>query len=131
MVIADSSVWITFQRQPSSEVARHLDSLLANHEIVMVGPVMTELLQGARSEEEFTFFAERLRVLSFLSVDQSTWIQAGEINFRLKRQGQTLGFADLIISAIAMQNDIPVYTTDNDYQRVPGLKLYQPKNDIP
>ena len=128
MVIADSSVWITFQRQPNSETGRQFDSLLANDEVVMVGPVMTEILQGARSEREFTFFAERLKSLTFIEVDQNTWIQAGEINFQLKKQGRTLAFADLIVSALAIQHDIPVYTDDGDFQRVPGLHLYEAKS---
>ena len=43
MVIADSSVWIDFQRGPGSEVGRELDRLLTNDEVVMVGPVLTEV----------------------------------------------------------------------------------------
>lgn len=128
MVIADTSVWITFQRQPDSDVGRRFQSLLANEEVVMVGPVLTEMLQGARSEREFTFFAERLKALAFLETDQDTWIQAAELNFRLKQQGRLMAFADLIVSALALQHDVPVYTVDRDYQRVPGLQLYEPEN---
>ena len=46
MVIADSSVWIDFQRNPDSEVGRELDHLLSNDEVAMVGPVLTEVLRG-------------------------------------------------------------------------------------
>ena len=126
MVIADSSVWIAFQRQPQSEVGRHLDSLLADDRVIMVGPVLTEILQGARTETEFSFFAERLGSLSFIEADQETWVRAGELNFQLKSQGRILAFADLIISALALQHHIPLYTVDGDFQRVPGLELYEP-----
>ena len=53
MVIADSSVWITFQRFPGSPDGREMDLLLAEDKIVMVGPVLTEVLQEAWSENEW------------------------------------------------------------------------------
>mgnify|MGYP001337460635 CR=1 FL=1 len=127
MVIADSSVWITFQRDPNSDVGRELNTLLADDEVIVVGPVLTEILQGARSDREFAFLAERLRSLAFQSTDQDTWIQAGELNFQLKREGLTLAFADLIVSALAVQHGIPVYTINGDFQRVRGLRLYEPR----
>lgn len=125
MVIADSSVWITYLRRPRSETGRHFDSLLAGDEVIMVGPVITEILQGARSESEFEFFAERLKSLPFIEVDQNTWTLAGEINLQLRLQGNMMGFADLILATIAIQHGMSVYTEDGDYDRVPGLQLYE------
>ena len=92
----------------------------------MVGPVLTEILQGARTETEFSFVAERLGSLSFIEADQETWVRAGELNFQLQSQERILAFADLIISALALQHHIPLYTVDDDFQRVPGLELYEP-----
>ena len=126
MVIADTSVWITFQRDPDSAVGRGMDSLLANDEVVMAGPVLTE---GAMSVDEFAFFAERLKSLAFLDTDQNTWVQAGELNFQLRKQGSIVAFADLIVSAIAIQHDVSVYTTDGDFERVPGLQLHEPRDN--
>ena len=70
MVIADTSVWITFQRDPRSAVGQELESLLAKDEVVMVGPVLAELLQGARSASEFELLRLHLCSLSFLETDQ-------------------------------------------------------------
>ena len=90
MVIADSSIWIDFQRDPGSEAGRELDRLLAIDEVVMVGPVLTEVLQGARSEGEFEFFASHLTALLFLETSQDTWVRAGELNYQLKQHGNIL-----------------------------------------
>ena len=125
MVIADTSVWITFQRDPRSPVGQELDSLLAEDEVVMVAPVLAELLQGARSVSQFELLRLHLSSLSFLETDQNTWTRAGELNFRLREQGLMLSFADLIISSLAMQHSIPVYTIDGDFGRVPGLALHE------
>ena len=128
MVIVDSSVWITFQRDPGSGAGRELDTLLSNDEVTMVGPVLAEILQGARSEDELEFFAQRLTALSFVEADQETWIRAGELSFRLRQQGLVLGFADLVIASLAMHHDLPVYTLDDDFRGIPGLELYSPRN---
>ena len=126
MVIADTSAWIAFQTKPDSEFGREFDALLAGDEIVMVGPVLAELLQGARSESDFSFFAERLGALAFLEADQATWIKAGELNYQLRARGRIIPMADLIVSALAIQHGIPVYTSAKDYQEVPGLQIYEP-----
>ncbi|MCH7653717.1 MAG: PIN domain-containing protein [Chloroflexi bacterium] len=126
MVIADTSAWIAFQTKPDSEFGRQFDALLAGDEIVMVGPVLAELLQGARSESDFSFFAERLGALAFLEADQATWIKAGELNYQLRARGRIIPMADLIVTALAIQHGIPVYTSAKDYQEVPGLQIYEP-----
>ena len=126
MVIADTSAWIAFQTKPDSKFGREFDSLLSRDEIVMVGPVLAELLQGARSEEEFSFFAERLSALAFLEADQDTWIRAGQLNYGLRARGRMISMVDLIVSALAIQHSIPVYTSSRDYQEIPGLRIYKP-----
>ena len=126
MVIADSSVWIVFQRDPDSAVGRDMDSLLGEGKVVMVGPVLAEILQGSRSENEFAFFADRMTALPFLDAEQNTWLQVGGLSFHLRKRGLTVAFADLIIAALAIQHGVPVYTLDQDFQRIPGLQLYEP-----
>ena len=124
MVIADTSIWITLQRRPESRVGRHMEGLLASGEITMVGPVLTEVLQGARTDSELDFFANRLGLLEFVDTDTDTWIQAGRINYELKRQGRMLALADVVIAALSIQHGIPLYTTDRDFNRIPSLHLY-------
>ena len=126
MVIADSSVWISFQRSPHSVTGRELDSLLHARDVVMVGPVLAEILQGSRTQREFAFYASRLTALDYLETDQQTWVELGRVGAELKRKGKTVGFADLIISSLAIQHSLPVYTVDGDFKQVPGVRLYAP-----
>ena len=90
----------------------------------MVGPVLAELLQSARSVSEFELLRLHLGSLSFLDADQDTWTRAGELNFHLREQGLMLAFADLIIASLGVQHGIPVYTVDGDFGRVPDLALH-------
>ncbi len=101
-----------------------LDRLLANDEVFMVGPVLAELLQGTRSSSEFVFFASRLTQLPFLEAHQDTWVRAGELNYLLRQEGRMLALCDLVISALALEHDMAVFSLDNDFNRVPGLRRH-------
>jgi predicted nucleic acid-binding protein len=126
MIIADTSVWIAYQRDPASEIGSEFESLLITGSIAMVGPVMAEILHGCRSDVEYDFYVGRLDGPQFLDTDQETWVLVGELGYRLRRHGVTVPFSDLVISALAIQNGLPVYTLDEDFQRIPGLELYEP-----
>ncbi len=126
MVIADSSVWIDFQRDPQSEAGQELDRLLAAGEVVMVGPVLTEIIHGSRSVNELEFFATRLTALPFLESTQQTWVKAGKLNYLLKREGNVLALGDLMIASLALEHDMPLYSLDGDFDRVPGLQRHRP-----
>ena len=90
----------------------------------MVGPVLTEILQGARSSSELVFFASRLTHLPFLETKQDTWVKAGELNNLLRSSGRMLALSDLVIAAIALEHDVPVYSLDSDFDRVPELRRH-------
>ena len=126
MVIADSSIWIDFQRDPGSETGRELDRLLDADEVVMVGPVLTEVLQGARSEGELEFFSSHLTALLFLETSQETWVRAGELNYQLRQSGNMLSVGDLVISTLGLQHDMAVYSLNGDFDRVAGLRRHAP-----
>lgn len=126
MLIADTSVWIDFQRDPQSEVGQELDRLLAAGEVVMVGPVLTEIIQGSRSVNELEFFATRLTALPFLEATQQTWVNAGHLNHLLRQEGKLMALGDLVIASLALEHDMPLYSLDGDFDRVPGLQRHRP-----
>ena len=126
MVVIDTSAWIKYLRDPDSESGRVTDSLLLGREVVMVGMVLAEVLQGARTRRELDILRDRLTALRFLHTDQETWISVGELALHLRERGAMIPITDLIIAAVAMRHNEPVYTLDDHFQRVPGLQLYGP-----
>lgn len=50
-----------------------------------------------------------------------------QIRADLRRRGQTIPDLDLLAAATALHYDLTVLTSDKHFQRVPGLKLYTPK----
>ena len=124
MAIADTSVWLNYINRPESPSGRIVDSYLTNGDVQMVGPVLTEILQGCVSQSDYDFWASRLAKMSFIDADKDTWLIASQINYGLMRRGSMLGFADLIIASLAIQHSLPLLTLDNDFERVENLEIY-------
>ncbi len=127
MVLVDSSVFIRAQRQPNSEEAGELAALLIRGEARIAGPVIMELIQGARLEQNRRFLAERLPAIDCLELDQEAWLTAGMISSRLRRSGEMLPNMDVIIAAAAIRHSMPLYTLDGRFERIPELTFYRPQ----
>ena len=125
MVIADTSVWINAQRAPESRHSREFWRLFGGRQIVMVGPVFAELLQGSRTQREFDLLLGHFDALDYLEADRRTWQTVARIRRRLGRRGCQIGFSDTITAALSIQHAIPLFTLDSDFGRIPDLRLYR------
>ena len=126
MVIADTSVWINAQRLPESSNGREFWRLFDRRDIFIVGPVFAELLQGSRSQREFDALLGHFNALDYIEVDHHTWQIVARIRRHLSGLGKQIGFADTITAALSLEHDIPLFTLDGDFKRVPNLSLYRP-----
>ncbi len=85
MILVDTSAWIDFFRG-TAPLAGRVDELLAQNQLAICGPILTELRRGFHS------VAERRRVLPllggchFLEQPPLLWEEAGELGFLLGRQ---------------------------------------------
>jgi tRNA(fMet)-specific endonuclease VapC len=127
MVVVDTSIWISFFNRPTSVEKHALDDLLDRDNVVLVGVVLTELLQGVRSKTERDTLHDLLSALPYLEMTFETWLSAGDLSSLLLRKGRTLGFSDLLIAALAQQHSYPVYSLDQGFGHIPGLSLYAPR----
>lgn len=126
MVIADTSVWIPFFNRPNSPEKDALDLLIDADEVVLVGVVLAELLQGCRTSSERETLSEALSALPYHEATQSTWSQTGDLSAQLLRRGVTLPLSDLIIAALALEHHCQVYSLDTHFKKIPGMRLYLP-----
>ena len=125
MIVADTSVWIPFLKDPESAEKRAIDALIDQRRIALVGVVLAELLQGCRSPKEADALLSNLAGLRFLADSFTTWKRAGELAASLRRKGTTLPLSDLVIAALALEHGCHVYTLDPHFQRIPGLSPYR------
>ena len=125
MVIADTSVWMSFFNQPGSVEKRELDALIDADRLALVGVVLAELLQGCRTLKEAETIVFTLTGLRFLETSFSSWRRCAELSFALRRKGVTLPLSDLIIAALAIEHHCEVYTLDPHFEHVPDLTLHK------
>lgn len=126
MVIADTSVWIPFFNRPDSPEKTALDLLIDADEVALVGVVLAELLQGCRTPAERDTLSDALLALPYYEATQSTWLKTGDLSATLLRKGVTLPLSDLIIAAVAIEQDCRIYSLDAHFKKIPGLPLYSP-----
>lgn len=126
MVIADTSLWIEYFKGGDEPARAALRKLIRTEQVVLVGVVLAELLQGCRSSHEARTIISNLTALPFLETGFSTWKRAGELSASLQQKGVTLPLSDLIIGAPALEHRYQVYTFDAHVRLIPGPKLYAP-----
>ena len=127
MVIADSNAWIDYFRNLASPTVQTLADLIRTRRVAIVGIVLAEILRGARSEDELADLKVGLRGARYLEMTAPAWERAGLIARTLDLEGKPIPLADMIIAGFALEHDHEVLTRDHHFERIPDLKLYQPK----
>ncbi len=127
-VLVDTSVWIASTRRPQSAVADELRLLLERDEVATTEVIIAEVLQGAKTEDDFRRWSDTLDALHFFSGDVEVWRKAAHVSFDLRTHGMITPLADLLVATVALENDLSVYAIDDHFSRVPGLRLHSPRN---
>jgi predicted nucleic acid-binding protein len=130
LVLVDTSVWVTSTHRPSSAVADELRLLISRDRVACTEVVIAEILQCATNETDFEKWSDRLDALHFFPAGLAIWRTAGRISFDLRTLGATTPLTDLVVAAVALANDLPLYAVDEHFSRVPGLRLHTPHNYV-
>ncbi len=117
MTLVDTSVWIELLNGKLGSKLTDADLL----DFVTCGPVLQEVLQGLRDDPASEALRESLLALPVLSdpVPIALFLSAAEI-YRLGRaKGYTIrSSTDCLIAAIAIENGVPVWHKDRDFEAV-------------
>ncbi|MDY6764587.1 MAG: PIN domain-containing protein [Halobacteria archaeon] len=112
-------------REEVDNITRELEKT----ETLFITPIsVMELWEGIHltdaDEEELRKVEELLNGLHETGFRRESAKRAGEINARLKKEGDMIDVEDVIIGAIALENDEEVMTRNvSDFGRVDGLKI--------
>lgn len=123
-VLADTSVWIEYFNNEKSIIADSLESLIEQDKVVVAGIIITEILQGTRTEKEFHTILENITALPLLESHLNTWTQAGRISFNLRRIGITIPTTDIIIASLAIENNCQIFTLDPHFEKIPDVNRF-------
>ena len=123
-ILVDTTIWIEFFRT-RSKIGDHVETLLMENAVWTCGIVMFEVLQGIKSEGEKNKILSILASLPYVEMTKKLWQSAAELSILVKKSGLNLPLSDIFIAAIAIENDLSVYTLDNHFKQIPNLKLYK------
>jgi len=127
IVLPDSSAWVDYLRRGAAGQAASLSQLLEQREVVTCGPVVAELLVGARAGRRQEL-ATLWDAVSWVDLGRPEWRRIGHVAGLLRDQGTTVALTDLEIAVAAETAGAALWTFDSDFQRLtavmPGLHFY-------
>ena len=124
-IMLDTSVWIDALRGKTPHVVSITQALLNDDRIVICGPVIFEIKRGLRPADRKKILP-LLAALVRLSVDETVWDKAGDLDASLRKKGITIPPTDIIIAQVCLHHKIFLFTLDEHFRSVSGLKLFEP-----
>ena len=126
MIVGDANIWIDFIKQPHIGTGAVVRDLLRDDRIALVGVVLAEILRGLRGEDRKTI-EELLMHVPYIEMTRSTWARAGRLAMELDTKGTRIPMTDIFIAAATLEGNHELFTRDGGFERVEGLRLYDPK----
>ena len=124
-VLLDTSVWIAALRGKTSNIVAITQELLKDDRVLTCGPVIFEIRRGLRPSERKKILP-LFDAITRLSFDETAWDAAGDLDASLRKKGITIPPMDVLIAQICLHHKIFLFTLDEHFRSVPGLKLFEP-----
>ena len=119
-LLVDSSVWIDFFRGVR-DVVRRVDAALARDRVAVCGPVVAEVLSGARTRADFARVKSAFEGLELLPDPSDPWTLVAEARFALARRGTQAALVDVLIALTAAEANHVLLTRDSDFPRIAAV----------
>lgn len=123
-ILVDTTIWIEFFRA-RSKIGDRLETLLMENAVWTCGIVMFEVVRGIKSEHEKSKILDVLTGLPYIEMTQALWQKSADLSISLKKNGLNLPLSDIFIAAVAVENDLSIFTLDQHFNQIPNLKLYK------
>lgn len=105
-VLVDSSAWIaSFRTAGSVDLKVFLKDAIVQARAAIAPAIILELVQGCQNKAERNSLMELFDSLDLLPVTEAVWKRSYELGYSLRRSGVTVPTFDLLIAAIAIEND--------------------------
>ena len=117
MVLIDSSVWVNYFNGKSTWQTEILDQMLLQIPVLIGDLILTEVLQGFRSDKDFRKAKEIMNILPCKAmVGTNIAIQSAENYRKLRKKGVTVRKTiDVIIGTFCIEENIPLLHDDKDF----------------
>lgn len=136
-VLVDTSVWSLALRRRAKDLnpaeraaVAELTNLVKEGRARIIGLLRQELLSGIKAASQYEKLRTVLRSFPDEPVTTDDYEAAAKAGNDCRNRGVAVSVSDMLICAIAVRRDWPVFTTDpdfNSYARVLPLKLHAPR----
>lgn len=113
-LLVDTSIWIEYFK--GNETVIDIIHDQNNFEVFITGPVLTELIQGIKTQNEKDRFAMCINAVPKLPITDDDWINAGNTGNSLRKIGVTIPLPDLIILTVANKSKCALFTRDKHFK---------------
>jgi len=128
MIIADTSVWVDYFRGIDAAHTNKLDMALGTDEFFMGDLIITELMQGARTEKSISQIKDIISKMQCVNMVGQKIAYESAANYRLLRSKgitvrKTIG---MLIGTYCIQSDASLIHNDRDFDPIEihlGLKV--------
>jgi len=120
MVLVDTSVWIDFfAGRNDSHVMSLQEAIESEEDLSLCGVILVEVLQGIRSDADFTKTKVYLGDLVFLPMRHATFVKAAELYRSLRKKGVTIRKpVDCMIASVAIEYNVQLLHNDRDFNHI-------------
>jgi len=118
MIVVDSSVWIDYFNGRTTPETDQLDAALGVQPVAIGDLMLTEVLQGFRTDRDFRKARDLLLSLAVINMLNTTIALKSAQNFRsLRRKGVTIRKTiDTLIATYCIEHRLPLLHADKDFQ---------------
>jgi len=117
MILVDSSVWIDYFNGKNTPETVKLDLCLGVQPVAIGDIILTEVLQGFRSDQDYQTaksLLTSLTIYDLLGVNLA--IKSAENYRKLRKKGITIRKTnDVIIATFCIENNLPLLFCDRDF----------------
>ena len=123
VILVDTSVWIASSRGTIT-LADHLDI----DDAVTCGPIIQEVLQGARFERVYKVVHEAMMAMPNIEepIHAEVYVEAANLYRTARRAGFTIrASVDCLIAACAIRHAVPLLHVDRDFDNLARVSRLQ------
>jgi len=121
LILADTSVWISFLRGSGIQFQERLVPLIMADRLATTPIIIMEILAGAKSEKEYDKLSKDLAALRYFDVSAKLWQRAGKLGYTLRHKGISVPLTDTLIAAVAMENNVLLLHNDRHYEMIASI----------
>ncbi|EGW22193.1 type II toxin-antitoxin system VapC family toxin [Methylobacter tundripaludum] len=129
-VLVDTCIWSHALRSKKPEFesqVKSLETLIADQRVLIIGAIRQEILSGYSDLNKFELLKTKLSYFENTPILDEDYIIAAKFYNECRQKGVQGSHIDLLICAVAVRLNIPIFTSDKDfgfYQQHLPIKLY-------